>query len=77
VAQASAADEFPEGFVSDAAHALRAIDDIQHAAAGLYESALDPSAQERMRRTLEPSRLAQAGQAASRVVRLQIAAEGV
>lgn len=78
MAQTSVAeDEFPEGFVSDAARALRAIEDIQQAAVGLYDAALDADAQERMRRTLEPTRLVQANQAALRVVTLRVPVEGV
>lgn len=69
------AEEFPEDFVRDAARALRAMDEITSAIPDLHDRPLDPMAQERMRRALEPARLGAATESASRVIQLRLPGE--
>lgn len=64
----SVAEEFPEDFVRDAACVLRTIDEISAAIPDLHDRPLDPMAQERMRRALEPNRVGAASASASRLV---------
>lgn len=72
MANGSVAEEFPESFVRDAACALRAIDEISEAAPVLLDRPLDPHAQERMRRALEPGRIAAANESAARIIELPL-----
>lgn len=68
-------DEFPEGFITDAATSLRTLELVSTDAAQLADSPFDRSAQQRMRSTLD--HLDQATAAAQRVSRLPLAAGGL
>lgn len=67
--RANAVEDWPEGFLSDAACALSAIEAIQEAAPALHEAPLSPAAQDRMRRVLDVRELTRANAAAVRIVR--------
>ena len=51
------------------------MDEITSAIPDLHDRPMDPMAQERMRRALEPARLGAANESASRVIQLRLPGE--
>jgi hypothetical protein len=70
-------DEFPAGFITDAAISIRTIETLTTDAAELAAAPLDPERQERMRRSLEVGTIERANAAAQRIVRLPRGLEGL
>lgn len=77
MAFSAAPDEFPDGFIADAATSLRVIETLTTDAAQLAATPLDPAAQERMRRSLDRDSLGIANEAARRIARMPRAIEGL
>lgn len=72
----AATQQWPDGFISDAAQALTAIEEIHGAAPALVEAPLDPGAQARMLNALGAPRISAANAAASRIAHLRPLTEG-
>lgn len=76
MADFAATQQWPEGFLSDAAQALTVIEEIHGAAPALVEAPLDPGAQARMLSALGAPRISAANAAASRIAHIRPLADG-
>ena len=72
----TATQQWPDGFIRDAAQALTAIEEIHGAAPALVEAPLDPGAQARMLSALGAPRISAANAAASRIAHLRPLTDG-